>query len=228
MSDTPRTEAELKSITGMCLSQGMHESCLLDFARRLERELQQCALDRITAYAQADEQHAYAGLLETALFNIIASEQHGWPAQYPTRNLYIRAQADAALAKNPTSTGGSECTTADRQPSPSGGGELPPTNPFPLTEKKGKADPREAAIAHLRGVLAMIGQYTGEGPPTTPWQDIVRDMVIAARAAVSLYDSPLFAANYACEERSDETAGMAALLEISEKLNRDASTEQKT
>jgi hypothetical protein len=36
----------------------------------------------------------------------------------------------------------------------------------------------------LRATLRSIGKYTGEGPSTTPWQDIVRDIGEQARAAM--------------------------------------------
>lgn len=38
--------------------------------------------------------------------------------------------------------------------------------------------------AELLSALENIGRYTGNGPPTTPWQDIVRDIGQDARAAI--------------------------------------------
>jgi len=51
---------------------------------------------------------------------------------------------------------------------------------------------RENAI--LRAALEDIGEYTGEGGPDTPWQEIVRDCGIKAREA-------LFSANTQDEPR---------------------------
>lgn len=37
----------------------------------------------------------------------------------------------------------------------------------------------------LRKALKDIGEYKGEGGPNTPWQAIVRDIGVAARAALN-------------------------------------------
>lgn len=39
--------------------------------------------------------------------------------------------------------------------------------------------------AILRGALEDIGEYTGDGGPSTPWRDIVRDCGNKARDAIS-------------------------------------------
>lgn len=39
-------------------------------------------------------------------------------------------------------------------------------------------------VKRLRAALKSIAEYTGEGPTTTPWQAIVREMGIEARAAL--------------------------------------------
>jgi hypothetical protein len=41
------------------------------------------------------------------------------------------------------------------------------------------------APAQVLEALREIGKYTGEGPYTTPWQDIVRDCGEIARAAIA-------------------------------------------
>lgn len=43
----------------------------------------------------------------------------------------------------------------------------------------------EARVAELEGLLQEIGEYTGDGPPTTRWRDIVREISTRARALVN-------------------------------------------
>ncbi len=42
----------------------------------------------------------------------------------------------------------------------------------------------EAEVERLRAALRSIGEYTGEGPNTTPWQTIVRKLGAKARDAL--------------------------------------------
>lgn len=40
-------------------------------------------------------------------------------------------------------------------------------------------------LARLEAFAKSAAEYSGEGPPTTPWRDIVRDLSKEARAALS-------------------------------------------
>lgn len=42
----------------------------------------------------------------------------------------------------------------------------------------------EAENERLRAVVQEIAEYTGKGPPTTPWQTIVKHLSTLARAAL--------------------------------------------
>lgn len=48
--------------------------------------------------------------------------------------------------------------------------------------------PNPAAVAEVIAALKEVAEYVGEGPPTTPWRDIVRDLGERARIALAKLD----------------------------------------
>ncbi len=64
------------------------------------------------------------------------------------------------------------------------GGPAPEGDADTLEALKAELAAEKAKNAKLTAALQDIGQYEGEGGPSTPWRQIVRDLGAAARSAL--------------------------------------------